>query len=522
MKKPILVGASILSGLLLWVGWPVSELNWLLFIAWLPLLWVLDQLSSRSSVFGYCFLTMLVWNSGTTWWMWNSTDIGSIAAILFNSMLMCFPWWAYAGFRKQGRNTGYLALIACWMCFEFIHLNWELSWPWLTLGNGMAMHTNWIQWYEYTGVAGGTLWILLINIFIYTVFRNWQQHTNWLKPLCFAGIGIILPIVLSYLIKPTIQQNSKANLVVVQPNIDPYGKFNNQSASEQINTLLQLTTNSMDSATQLVIWPETAMSVSEWQDAIQQNQYYQPIFAFLQQHPQLTILSGIESYKNYGPDKATPTARAADNGTYYDAFNAAVQLHTGEPIQFYNKSKLVPGVESLPSFLRFMAPLFEQFGGTTGGYGKSDSSRVFHAPGSVYATAPIICYESVYGAYVGTYVKRGANILTIMTNDGWWGNTAGHKQHLQYARLRAIETRRWVARSANTGISAIIDPAGNILATEPWNKAAAIRYAVPVTDGLSVYVRFGDYLYILATAITVLLVLVRLYKKYSRPSKAVS
>ena len=82
-----------------------------------------------------------------------------------------------------------------------------------------------------------------------------------------------------------------------------------------------------------------------------------------------------------------------------------------------------------------------------------------------------------------------------MTNDGWWGNTPGHRQHLQYARLRAIETRRWVARSANTGISSVIDPSGNIHETQPWDRAAVIKYNIPTTDTLTFYVRYGDYIY---------------------------
>ena len=152
-----------------------------------------------------------------------------------------------------------------------------------------------------------------------------------------------------------------------------------------------------------------------------------------------------------------------------------------------------------------MSPLFEHFGGTTGGYGRDSAAKAFHVSTNPYITAPIICYESIYGEYVTEYVKRGANILTIVTNDGWWGNTPGHKQHLQYARLRAIETRRYVARSANTGISAVIDERGNILSTQPWDKAACIKYNIPVLTGETFYVRFGDYLFKAAALIAALL-----------------
>ncbi|MFZ8281203.1 nitrilase-related carbon-nitrogen hydrolase, partial [Staphylococcus aureus] len=82
---------------------------------------------------------------------------------------------------------------------------------------------------------------------------------------------------------------------------------------------------------------------------------------------------------------------------------------------------------------------------------------------SNYIAAPIICYESIYGEYIRTYVQKKATLLSIITNDGWWGNTPGYQQHLAYAKLRAIENNRWVVRSANTGVSAIINNKGNLL-----------------------------------------------------------
>lgn len=507
MKTPSLY-LIILSGLLLYIAWPASSLMPLIFIAWIPLLMVADRNMTASRFFGSTFLTTLIWNTGTTWWMWNSTDVGTIAAIMFNSMLMTFPWWGYFHLKKKGKRIGYISLISFWMCFEYIHHNWQLSWPWLSLGNVFAMYPDSIQWYEFTGVQGGTLWVLIGNVFLYETILSFQQKVNVKKNVLISITILIIPVILSILIKPKIEENTaKQNIIIVQPNVDPYGKFNAGSTSEQINSLLQLTEQNIDSNTALVLWPETAMSDAEWQDNVLYNSYYQPVFAFSKKHPAISLVSGIETYKNYGYEKQTATARTTGSGTYYDAFNAAVHITNGLPIAFYNKSKLVPGVESLPTFLNFMAPVFEQFGGTTGGYGRSESATAFSTPQNPYSSAPIICYESVYGEYVGEYVKQGANILTIMTNDGWWGNTPGHRQHLHYAKLRAIETRKWVARSANTGISAVIDPLGEIKTSQPWNQKTAIKYPVPVVSGETFYVQWGDYLYKIASAISLLLIL---------------
>jgi apolipoprotein N-acyltransferase len=113
-----------------------------------------------------------------------------------------------------------------------------------------------------------------------------------------------------------------------------------------------------------------------------------------------------------------------------------------------------------------------------------------------YKIAPAICYESIYGEYMSKYIRNGANLICIITNDGWWKNTPGHKQHMNYARLRAIETGKWIARSANTGISCFIDPNGTVINPQPWDTAAAIKLNVPVFSSSkeTFFVRQGDIL----------------------------
>lgn len=508
MKKNQLLGISLLSGILLWASWPASSFTFLIFFAWVPLLMVADNVTKRISFFLYSFVALLIWNTLTTWWIWNSTDVGTIAAILTNSLLMCIPCWGYHVFKNRFSKTiGYVSFIASWMLFEYVHLNWQISWPWLTLGNVFAQQTQWVQWYEYTGVGGGTLWVLLVNIFIFDSIKKY--NSQGLKS-CIGNIfGVIallgLPLIFSLLISRKAAENKiQHNVVIVQPNIDPYQKFESSSVASQIDRLIELSKSKLESNTRLLIWPETALAANVEITEITSATIYQPIFNLLHQYPNLTLVTGIETYKVLGTEKTTASARQSQQGIYYDSYNAAIALHHKDLPQLYFKSKLVPGVETLPSFLNILAPVFEQFGGTTGGYAKDTASHVFKNNINPFVSAPIICYESIYGAYVARYVQKGANLITIITNDGWWGNTPGHRQHLQYAKLRAIETRRFVARSANTGISAVIDDYGNILESKGWNTSAVINHAIPITNGLTFYVRYGDYLFIIFSSLAIL------------------
>jgi apolipoprotein N-acyltransferase len=176
---------------------------------------------------------------------------------------------------------------------------------------------------------------------------------------------------------------------------------------------------------------------------------------------------------------------------------------------------LVPGVETLPWFLKFLGRWFDKFGGTTAGYAKQKERTVLPEKNG-FKIAPSICYESIYGEFMSRYIRKGANIIVIITNDGWWKKTPGHKQHMHYARLRAIETRTWVVRSANTGISCFIDPNGRVINARPYNTSAAIKLAIEPGEPQTFFVRYGDLLSKIAALLSIVLLAVVVRRKARR------
>lgn len=518
MQKIKLLSLSFFSGLCFFAAWPPNSLTYFIFVAWLPVLFLAELIQKKISFFFYCFFALLTWNALTTWWIYNSTDIGGISAIVANSLLMTIPLLAFFSIKKRmGLLKGLIGFICCWMLFEYIHLNWQLSWPWLSLGNVFAGKPSWIQWYEITGIGGGTLWILIVNCFIfYTVllYKNFTKKKIFFYTSLIALL-VFIPIFCSVLLGLHFVKGGKHNnIVIVQPNIDPYLKFESTTSSSQIEKLITLSEKEIDSSTRLVVWPETALSANVSVSEISAASVYQPVFQFIKKHPQITLLTGIETYQFLNEKSSSLYKRKTQAGAFYESYNAAIALNSKDTMQFYIKCKLVPGVETLPTFLNFLAPVFQQFGGTTGGYAKDTSSKVFTNTNSPFIAAPVICYESIYGEYIASYVQKGANVICIITNDGWWGNTPGHKQHLAYAKLRAIETRRWVARSANTGISAVINPYGFIETQKEWNTQATIKQNFPISIKQTFYVQHGDYLYQIFSVIAFLFLGWNLYLKF--------
>lgn len=502
---------AITSGILLFLAWPVSPLTFLIFVAWIPLLWVETKINSRKKFFGLVYVTTFIWNVATTWWIWNASIPGACAAFFANSFIMCLPWLGYKIAKKRlGEKMGFVALVAFWMCFEYIHLmDWGLSWPWLTLGNSFATHPDWIQWYEYTGTSGGTLWVLLVNIFLFLhIKNNFKSDTQKsYKHLLIGIVLLIAPVGISILIKSANKRSdagpSDRNIVIVQPNIDPYEKVSSGTGSfeAQLQKLIATSESEIDDNTALVIWPETALYTEHGIDEgnLKDNFFLNPFWAFLKRHPNISLFTGIESFREF--DHKTKYSEEF-SGKFYEAYNGSMLIDSSGAASFYHKSMLVPGVETLPWFLKFLGKWFDKFGGTTGGYAKQKERTVLNEKHG-FKIAPAICYESVYGEFMSKYINNGANLICIITNDGWWKKTPGHKQHMNYARLRAIESRTWVARSANTGISCFISPDGNVINARPYDEQAAIKLDVPVINhSKTFYVRFGDVLSKLMVAIS--------------------
>lgn len=516
MKKYYLLAS--LSACILWIGWPpIPCTSPLLLVAFVPLLIAVEQiiLSEKSKPGGKVFLvagcTALIWNTASIYWVYNaiSAVMPAYIAIFISlipfglaALLMALAFRLYFQLRKRyGITASLFGLVCFWIAYEYLHQTWELAFPWMTLGNGFASTHQLVQWYEYTGVYGGSLWIWICNIALFLLLRKKLIYPSLrftFKQTAGFLLLVLAPATFSLIRYVTYEEHENpSHMVVVQPNIDPYAKFGYMSVSDQVDNLIALSKTAAQANTEFFIWPESAIperppGVNE--EEIRSNSSYLNIQHFLNDYKNGNVLSGIESMLIYDSLKTASARKFANIDKYYDVFNAAILIDNSSKVQFYHKSKLVPGVEKTPfASLSFLKPLFAAFGGSTGSYGKQDKPSVFYAESGIGA-APIICYESIWGNYVADYVRQGAQFIAVVTNDGWWGNTSGKSQHLQYAKLRAIENRRWVARSANTGISAFINQKGDVTEKSSWWTATALSENINLNEEITFYSATGDYL----------------------------
>jgi apolipoprotein N-acyltransferase len=496
----------------------------LMFIGFVPL-FILEQGIRNTNAkypklkfFGYTYTSLFLWNVATTWWVWNASAGGAIGMLIANTLIMTLPWVLYSQIKqKLGLKWGLWALVCFWLAFEYIHLNWDLSWSWLNLGNGFAYSHALVQWYEFTGSLGGTLWVLILNILFY---QSMQEGFSKKALLRFSFV-LFIPIVVSLVLYAMhTEKGEGVEVVVVQPNIDPYSqKFVGQTSfipyDKQARMFLELAQKQITNKTELIVFPETAFDEGYDERGIKDYMPIRIISDFLKSKDNLYLLGGTTSWLIYGENKRSFTARQNAQVGFYDVFNTAMFFgNKVDSIALYHKSKLVPLVESMPYpavIETIFGSLIINLGGSSGGLGKQPEREVFFS--KKFGYAPIICYESVYGEYVTEYVQKGANILCVITNDGWWGDTPGYKQHLQMARLRAIETRRAVARSANTGISGFINQRGDIIEKTAYWVSDVRKQTLQANTEKTIYVRLGDILGKIAVLVSFLMIIYSFIKK---------
>jgi apolipoprotein N-acyltransferase len=321
---------------------------------------------------------------------------------------------------------------------------------------------------------------------------------------------LLLPFIWSFYLKVTRHStyNEKSiEICVVQPNYEPHYEKFKLPDDVQLERFLDLSLKCVRPSTNYLLFPETSFGYYNV-DNLGSYPTIQRLQDLTDSFPNLHIVSGMDLFKIYEPAENLPRSVRKTGRGLMEIYNGAVQISkSSTEIPYYKKGKMVPGAEMFPfrDFLGFLEPLFHKFNGTVEGLGTQTERSVFYNEKEGVAIAPLICYESVYGAYCTDYVNKGAQALFIMTNDGWWDDTPGYMQHLKFASLRAIELRRAIARSANSGSSAFIDRDGSIDQFSTYNQQDVIKESLQLYSEITFYTLYGDYIAKIAVALLAIL-----------------
>lgn len=518
-------------------------------VGFIPLLWVEASISLEGRyknwrVFVSAYLFYSVFNFTGIWWLSNADWLAVISSVIINGFFFSLTTVLFSGVKKRlGSKAGYISFITLFVAWEYIELlDWDFSWPWLTLGHSLANWPKLMQWYSFTGVLGGSFWLILLNIHLFFALRaKLIQKENFLvfKRILVTSYIFLVPSIVSVIQYYNYEEVGKEiDLVVLQPNMDPYENdrfIDENGVREQVypndlhvKKMLEMATEKIDSDVDFLLMHETALPKTESNFSLN----IEIIKDWQKKFPKLNILTGLayqdykldsnlyegrlasEDWKVYSPilefpkkAKVKPSIKVPAsykidrrNGLYFEYFNSSILINSSDSLAQYHKSKLVLGVERIPDYLISFQKYNKDFDTNPNAKiynpnnGIQEKRTVFKSLKDSIGIAPIICYESIFGEYVTDYVRNGASILGIITNDAWWGNTAGHKQHWSFARIRAVETRRSIARSANTGWSGFINQRGDEIIRSDYLKPVVLRSKLKTNNYISFYVKYGDVL----------------------------
>jgi len=513
----ILLLLALLFAVMMSLPFLAPHLGFLALAGFVPLLFmeVVADAAKVKHFFWWHYLAFVLWNAITTFWVCNATVLGGIAAILANALQMSVIFAIYRLSQKMlGSSLSLVFLAVMWVAWERFYFDAPISWPWLTLGNAFAGSIDLVQWYEYTGSLGGSVWVWITNIWLfYTITAFASGHIFNMRKygvaiMLFVLIAVfVTPIIWSYHIGRNYTENTDRHMdvLLVQPNFDPYQKFQHLNQSQQTSILLNMAGKviaSRDNSTEhplLIITPETFTNdviIGKYEDGYTWNRFQ----SFLSDKPGVNILFGASAISFSMEEEApSPQAMHLYDGRWAQYHNSALITDVSGRTDVFLKSKLVVGTEYIP-FPKALVKLDELLGNVMGRCdGQKEISlldfQTYDTTGTVNRKLPLgcaICYESVFGDYCRGYENKGAEAMTVITNDAWWGNTPGYRQHLRYACLRAVELRRDIARCANTGLSAFIDQKGHIVSKTEWWKAQTLEGCIYLNDKQTFFAKNGD------------------------------
>jgi apolipoprotein N-acyltransferase len=473
---------SALSGALLALAFPCHPqhlLAWLYHPLWahlalVPLLLALHGRSFKSG-FKAGWTTGFVWNLLSLYWV--AYTQGGGLAVVGGTLLLAIYLGLYVGLfagvqdalrLRFGVNALLLAPVL-WAAQEYLLSLGELGFPWLLLGHGQAALPHFIQHAVWTGVYGVSFWVVLLNVLfgLGLVQRRW--HFLGLAALCY-----LLPWLHARSAFDAMPAQHM-RIGVIQPNVTLEQKWGPGGLEKSFAALESLSRQAADDAPALLVWPETALPCYLSRRPDCRNRAFALVEAL-----DLPLLTGASDYDF---ERREP-------------YNAAFYLEPGaEHMPSYAKMHLVPFGERTP--YRDSIPLLRNIDWTqlTGDLGPAEFARgtertVFPHPDHPFAV--LICFESVFPDLVRRHVQAGAEILINITNDSWFGSTAGPYQHALINAMRAVENRISIARAATSGISLFIDPFGRIYQTTDLFVAAAPVADLPVGLNNTFYTRHGD------------------------------
>lgn len=426
------------------------------FISFIPILSLLVSNYKYNKLF--YFVLILLFNHIVVFWIYDIGFFKGLASTLGNSLLMLVPFYIVVQIKKYINFHLILpTFIFLWILTEIFHHYWFLSFPWLILGNIFSINTNYVQWYEYTTVIGGSFWILTCNLaFYYVIFHRYY----WLYIIVLLSF-VTFPIYFSFALIDKKSDYKKENyLEVLVVNIIFEDK--KVTDKQKMEKLLKLVYSKISKTTNYILLPETIFSQNIWETEIEQSIQYITLKNILANYPKTKIIIGANLNKIALPKESNLKNTI---GITYKKYNVAIEISVDNKINVKEKDIFVPIEEYIPPYLSFMnipSLYLSKSSSNNHSFNIDKQKSIFIG----------ICYEMVNSFFVKTHLKDSDKIIFMLASEKFFNKSkTGRWQYWNICKLRSIENRKYIIKSSSEGYAGLIDNYGNdIIVIEPTNN----------------------------------------------------
>lgn len=507
-----------------------SRIYFINFIALIPLLFASEYTLNYKKSFllflGQLIVTFWVFYLWVGLWVLKTANIGFLLGItiVLPFILLIAP---YIFFNKRNSNSALVYFVAAWISAETIQSYFQLGTPFYNLGNSLGRTPALIQWYEYTGSLGGTLWILTVNIIGFRFLQKLIKEQKFSAKLGSAVVlAFIVPIFLSlYIYNNYEDQGISTEILVVHPSTDCFEEKYKTNIYTLMDDYLKIIIPQLTDKTEYVVLPETAITNGGWISDFKRNLIFKHFYERTAEFPNLKLVTGAVTYETI-PNiekiegyKKIPRIRYSKNyKTWYYTYNSALQIEKEMPVQMRVKESLVPFQEyaPYPQYLPRLTPVGIDFQ-----FSKKKKNMQIFISKNRKKTAALVCYELVFGRNFNKAAKQGAEAFFVLLNEGWYVDVKKvPKQFLQLATIRAIENRRSIAYSSNMGISAFINQKGDVVSSLDNIEPGFLKYNLKFKKTNTLYTTIGNFIGLIASIYIVLTALNELVRKFFTKNNA--
>lgn len=476
----------IFSGVMLGFSFPPFPFpfQFLMFFALVPFLFMIERRKTLLELNKATYLMALLFCVIGIYWVgsWQSKADpflmtgGGVLVFFLPSLFMIISTLFYLARKIFNDKTALLIFPLFWVTLEHLLAITEFSFPWLTLGQGLSHFTLFIQFADIVGALGLSLIVVYLNIFIYKSILFFKEDKKR-SAFWISMAGVIFGAVIIYgsvRINTITLEGKSIRVGIIQPNIDPWEKWKITGIKPILSNYFELSQRAANEKIDLLIWPETALPVYLMNGGY--SNHVDSIYSFLKRNS-IFLLTGMPHVEFYfDKDKHPDDSKAGvEKDFWYRTYNSILMFSPyTRNTQLYGKMKLVPLGEHTPyaDKIPFISELFKWSVGLSG-WNTGQDTLVFKMPLVKFDSlsqsmvirdtvnlSGIVCFESVFPDFVAGFAERGAEFITVVTNDSWYGRSSGPYQHKEIGVLRAVENRRSIVRCANGGVSCIINPLG--------------------------------------------------------------